>query len=486
MMTVMDETAMNAMNRAGMDGADRADGPNPHLSMILLRTFFLLTFVVVVVVAVSIIAISFTTYEAKARSELTQEAEHTAFLLNDLDGVERTDVLNGQTDATLRFTLIAPDGSVLYESDPASTTQENHANRPEVKEALNEGVSSASRFSNTLQTDTIYAATRLDDGSVIRLAKTRGSLFAFASLMIAPLLFTLALIVGSLILISRFLTRKIMRPLEQIDIAAPVPGRSYAEIIPTIDRINKQQLQLREQNEKLQRAEGLRRDFSANVSHEMKTPLHVISGYAELMAEGDVPPEKMKEFASLIYDEAQDMRRLIDDVLVLSRLDEPVTDQQDGSQQEMVAIDMLNVVSTAVARLQPLADERGVTLQVRGAKTFIRGDRALLDQMTMNLISNAIRYNKPNGTVDIEVAARGTYTVLRVSDTGIGIPDEDQEKIFQRFYRVDKSRSRETGGTGLGLAIAKHAAQFHHGTISVTSTLGQGSTFEVELPDSMN
>lgn len=463
---------------AKTDGdATQKNGSNPSLALILFRTLFLFTFTVVVIVAASLIAVSFATYETEARSNLVQEAENAAAILNNASQEERLSILNQQTVDSVRFTLVAPDGEVLFESNVVPGAQGNHANRPEVKAAVKNGASSVARFSDTLQTDTIYAAARLDDGSVIRLSETRGSLFAFVSPMAAPLLVALMLIAVLLALISRALTRKIMAPLQRIDIMSPAPERSYAEIIPAIDKINKQQRLLKEQNEKLQKAEQVRRDFSANVSHEMKTPLHVISGYAEIMAAGNVPHEKVKDFALLIYDEAQDMRRLIDDVLVLSRLDEPIV-----GHKQMVTLDIMDIASEAAVKLKPLADKQGISIDVRGESAVIKGDHALLDQMTTNLISNAIHYNKPAGKVDVVVTPCDSSVILQVSDTGIGIPEQDREKIFERFYRVDKSRSRETGGTGLGLAIAKHAAIFHGGTITVQSIMGEGSTFEVRIP----
>lgn len=456
---------------------DTASDSSPRLSLTLFRTFFLYTFIVVIVMAASLIAISFATYENEARANLVQEAENAASVLNGLDQADQLELLSKQTKDAVRFTLIAPGGEVLFESTDSEHPQESHADRPEVKAALNEGASSVVRFSDTLQTDTIYAAVRLSDGSVIRLSETRGSIFSFIVPMSIPLLIALTAIAGLLALISKALTRKIMRPLEHIDMASPIPEGSYAEMLPTIDRINKQQRQLKEQNVELQRAERIRHDFSANVSHEMKTPLHVISGYAEIMASGNVPSEKMREFASLIYDEAQDMRSLIDDVLTLSRLDEPV-----NGHQEMAILNLLDVASEAVGRLRHLAEKHDIAITITGNSAFMKGDHVLLSQMTENLISNAIRYNKPGGSVDVQISSQDGRIMLRVSDTGIGIPEEDQEKIFERFYRVDKSRSRETGGTGLGLAIAKHAAAFHHGNLTVKSVLGKGSTFEATFP----
>lgn len=241
-------------------------------------------------------------------------------------------------------------------------------------------------------------------------------------------------------------------------------------------------------------AESLRRDFSANVSHEMKTPLQVISGYAELMANGMVPPEDMQKFSALIYQEAQAMRALIDDVLVLSHLDE-----KPLGADEATVVDLATLANHAVSRLEKPAADAAVTILLETQPAKVRGNETLLEQMIYNLVENAIRYNRPNGQVRVEVSTEeepdaptaiatdvesspARFAIVRVTDTGPGIPPEAREKIFERFYRLDKSRSKETGGTGLGLAIVKHAAQHHAGSVEVTSEEGTGSTFTVRLP----
>lgn len=235
----------------------------------------------------------------------------------------------------------------------------------------------------------------------------------------------------------------------------------------------------RSRNEELAWAEKMRRDFTANVSHEMKTPLQVISGYAELMANGLVPPEDIPRFAQLIYDESQAMRALIDDVLVLSRLDEVAP-----SSEEATVVDLEPVVNHVAERLAKPARDAGVALRLQLAPVEVRGNETLLEQMIYNLVENGIRYNHPGGLVIVEVyqEAAPSVAVVRVSDTGAGIPTDKREKVFERFYRLDKSRSKETGGTGLGLAIVKHAALYHGGDVSVESQEDKGTCFTVRLP----
>lgn len=229
-------------------------------------------------------------------------------------------------------------------------------------------------------------------------------------------------------------------------------------------------------NKELARAEKMRREFSANVSHEMKTPLQVISGYAELMANGLVPPEDVPRFAQLIYEEAQAMRALIDDVLVLSRLDEVAP-----AAEEATAVDIAVVAHHVVQRLAKLAADAGVTVALRTDPVVIQGNETLLEQMIYNLVENAIRYNREEGRVLVEVYEEDA-AVIRVNDTGAGIPADKLEKIFERFYRLEKSRSKELGGTGLGLAIVKHAALYHGGDVTVESEEDAGTRFTVRLP----
>lgn len=326
------------------------------------------------------------------------------------------------------------------------------------------------------------------------------------------------LIVGTVLAfaVSRALTSSIMRPLDELDPAEPWKASVYAEMQPLLARIDSQQRTLRAQNEELAQAESMRRDFSANVSHEMKTPLQVISGYAELMENGLVPPEDVPRFAGLIYQESQAMRALINDVLILSRLDELPPDAAAAA-----PVEVLGVARRAADRLAKLAEERDVSVEVAGAPTTVAGNEGLMEQMLYNLIENAIRYNEPGGQVRVEVSSEAAASaagagavaeegaragtdaasvaisaagepsgkedvsptvVVRVADDGPGIPEDQREKIFERFYRLEKSRSKETGGTGLGLAIVKHGAQRHGGTIEVGGEEGRGATFTLRFP----
>lgn len=240
-------------------------------------------------------------------------------------------------------------------------------------------------------TDTLYAAAPLSDGSVIRLAETRDSIVAFfANGLMVPVAFTLLAAVALVLALSRLLTRHLMRPLDRIDASSPLQGGGYAEMAPLLERIDSQQRTLRAQNQELALAESLRRDFSANVSHEMKTPLQVISGYAELMANGMVPPDEVRKFGSVIYQESQAMRALINDVLILSRLDEKAL-----AADEAAPVNLASVAERAAGRLESLAREADVAVGLQLQPAQVQGNETLLEQMIHNLVENAIRYNRP-------------------------------------------------------------------------------------------
>lgn len=458
----------------------------PSLSGRIFRSILVFTLVGIVAFALALAAIFYVSLEHKAADDLLAQAHRAAIYLDGTEPDQRRAVLEEQFDGNVRYTLIGADGTVLFDSSAntgSSPQMENHSNRPEVQAALADGEGATSRFSATVGTDTLYAAAPLSDGSVIRLAETRDSIVAFfANGLMVPVAFTLLAAVVLVLALSRLLTRNLMRPLDRIDVSAPLENAAYAEMEPLLRRIDSQQRTLRAQNAELALAESLRRDFSANVSHEMKTPLQVISGYAELMANGMVPAEEVRNFGGVIYQESQAMRALINDVLILSRLDEKALGSEEAS-----AVNLASVADRAVKRLEKLAQDTGVSVQLSTQPIEVHGNETLLEQMIHNLVENAIRYNRVGGHVMVEVSteadAEGHATaVVRVSDTGPGIPADAQEKVFERFYRLDKSRSKETGGTGLGLAIVKHAALHHGGSVTLESEENQGARFTVHLP----
>lgn len=483
-----------------------------------------------------------------------------------------------------RITWIGTDGSVLYDSASDAGDMENHLEREEVKEALAKGYGESSRYSSTLTERYLYSAKRLPDGTVIRLSVTQKSLLVLTLGMLQPIIIIFAVaVILSAVLASR-LSKKIVNPLNELNLDQPLDNDGYDELSPLLHRIDTQQKQIKSQKEELERRqsefeavtggmtegivllnqkgiilsinraasklldtdslavgkdilsvnrslaltelldkakngkyaetvielgngkyqldaspvfsnneligmailfldvtekeknEQMRREFTANVSHELKTPLHTISGCAELMANGMVKEEDITKFSAQIYKEAGRMIQLVEDIIKLSRLDEG---EDDMKREET---DLFALADHAVTALKPEGEKAGVGIELRGESAVLYGIPQLLDSIVYNLCDNAIKYNRKGGFVSVTVKNEDECVLLSVSDTGIGIPKEAQVRIFERFYRVDKSHSGEIGGTGLGLSIVKHAARLHGAEIGLQSVVGSGTTVTVKFP----
>ena len=495
-----------------------------------------------------------------------------------------TDYLSRLTADRCRLTWIAADGSVLYDTRTDAESLENHASRAEVSQALTTGTGESTRYSSTLMEKTMYYAQRLDDGTVLRISISRATVGMIAVGMIQPLLIVLivALILSGLL--ARRLSRRIVDPLNSLDLEHPLDNDAYEELSPLLKRIHRQhveiQTRLRELREKTDEftqitgsmreglvlldehgsilsinaaaqtlfgadaqcvgrdfltversheisaaiqaavtdghsevraeragrvyqfdisritsdgkllgtvilafdnteqefAERNRREFTANVSHELKTPLQGIIGSAELIENGMVRPDDLPRFVGHIHAEAARLVTLIDDIIRLSQLDE-------GDAMPTEPVDLLAVSQEAAENLHDAAAARDVTVSVTGQPSVIPGVRRLLYEVVYNLCDNAIKYNRGGGRVDVTVAADAGGSSITVADTGIGIAPEHQSRVFERFYRVDKSHSKASGGTGLGLSIVKHAVQYHHGRIELESTPGTGTTIRVVFPN---
>ena len=493
------------------------------------------------------------------------------------------DYLDGLSSAN-RITWIDAGGTVLFDNQADPAQMENHADREEVRAALESETGTASRYSTTLSQRTLYFAQRLADGTVLRVSSEQRSLPSLLLSMVQPILIILVLAVALSAVLASRLFKHIIKPVLAIDLEHPEDSDTYEELTPLLSRIKQQNqtiaqqmAQLRQkQNEftaitenmsegfllldrqgrilshnsgalrllhaaapeerasyltlnrterfrqavdaaltgrrdeqlvdlggrccqllanpviqdgqvagavlvildvtEREQREELRREFTANVSHELKTPLTSISGIAEIIKGGLVKPQDIPGFADDIYGEAQRMIRLVEDILRLSQLDE------GGSSLQTEEVDLYHLAQEVAGRLTPAAVKGQVTLEVTGGPVRISGVRQLLDEMISNLCDNAIKYNRPGGRVTISVSRSDRGAELSVSDTGIGIPPEDQSRVFERFYRVDKSHSRAIGGTGLGLSIVKHAVAYHHGTVQLDSTPGQGTVITVTLP----
>ncbi len=483
-----------------------------------------------------------------------------------------------------RITWIGTNGKVLFDSASEAEEMENHFQREEVKEAFAEGYGEDSRYSSTLTERYLYSAKRLPNGTVLRMSVTQNSLLVLTLGMLQPIcvIFAAAFIL-SVVLASR-LSKKIVKPLNELNLDEPLNNEEYDELSPLLRRIDIQQRQIQRQKKELERKqsefdtvtrgmtegivllnqksailsinraaaqlleastfdagkdiltvnrrpeltellrkaqssghcetvmdfesgiyqlsaspvvsdgkmigtvllmfdatekeknEQIRREFTANVSHELKTPLHAILGSAELMANGMVKTEDIPTFSTRIYTETQRMIRLVEDIIRLSHLDEGAEDMKHEE------TDLLSIADSVVESLKPEAENSGMTMELRGEKTVIQGIPQLLESIVYNLCDNAIKYNRKGGSVSVEVKSDNEFAVLTVSDTGIGIPPEHRERIFERFYRVDKSHSKEIGGTGLGLSIVKHAARLHHAEIDLKSVVEVGTTVTVKFP----
>ena len=494
-----------------------------------------------------------------------------------------TDYLARLTADRYRLTWIAADGSVIYDTKTDAESLENHASRAEVSQALTTGTGESTRYSSTLMEKTMYYAQRLDDGTVLRISISRATVGMIAVGMIQPLLIVLivALILSGLL--ARRLSRRIVDPLNSLDLEHPLDNDAYEELSPLLKRIHRQhveiQTQLRELREKTDEftqitgsmreglvlldehgsilsinaaaqtlfgadaqcvgrdfltiersheisaaiqaavtdghsevraeragrvyqfdisritsdgkllgtvilafdnteqefAERNRREFTANVSHELKTPLQGIIGSAELIENGMVKPDDLPRFVGHIHAEAARLVTLIDDIIRLSQLDE-------GDAMPTEPVDLLAVSQEAAENLHDAAAARNVTVSVTGQPAVLPGVRRLIYEIVYNLCDNAIKYNRDGGRVDVTVAADAGGSSITVADTGIGIAPEHQARVFERFYRVDKSHSKASGGTGLGLSIVKHAVQYHHGRIELESTPGTGTTIRVIFP----
>ena len=393
------------------------------------------------------------------------------------------DFLDGLGNTDYRITWITADGTILYDNEADTLIMENHLEREEIRDALRTGYGESRRYSSTLFERQLYTAQRLPDGTVLRLSITQTTIWNIFLRFLLPLgLILLFEVFMSLLLASR-LSKRIVGPLNELNLDSPLENsgqEAYAEIMPLLKRLDDQHKQLAKDREELEKASLIRQEFTANASHELKTPLHVISGYAELLESGMVPSEESRRlFAGNIRTESQRMSKLVEDIIDLSQLD------GGGVGMTREHTDLYRIAVNAVESLEPTAADAGVTLRVSGESAVIYGVPQVLYSIIYNLCINAIHYSDRGGSALVTVRDFPGYAELSVSDNGIGIPAQDLDRIFERFYRVDKSHSKEVGGTGLGLSIVKHAAKVHDAEISVRSELGKGSVFTVKFPKSL-
>lgn len=399
--------------------------------------------------------------------EIHREADYISKAVQ----ISGTEYLNQMDEvrANTRITWISTEGTVLYDSTEDEHTFENHKNRPEVKKALAKGEGEDIRKSDTIGEEMCYYAEKMPDGTVLRVSRTMNSAMKSAFHILPFMAFMALVMIVTAWLLSKWQIERLIRPINTLDLENPLEQEMYPELQPLLERIE-------QSNKEKEAVAAMRREFSANVSHELKTPLTSISGYAEIMKDGLVRPEDMQHFSEKIYQEASRLITLVEDIIKLSRLDE------GRVELEKEEVDLYELSREIISRLAPQAAKNQVRLELTGESVKYTGIRQILDEMIYNITENAIKYNNPGGRVSVWAGSTLRGKKVVVTDNGIGIPEDQIDRIFERFYRVDKSHSKERGGTGLGLSIVKHGVMLHHGEVHVESKLGEGTRIELVFP----
>ena len=465
----------------------KPEAPRRSLSSRVFATIF--SIAMVIIVAFTVVGTGFIQGRLAelTRSELVNQLDVVSAALDGSD--DEIAMLRHLKLQNARVTLVDTDGTVLYDSDESPAMLPNHKDRPEIEQAFETGSGSSERSSTTLGEVMLYEAKQLEDGRVVRLAQAQSGYMTVLLSVIGPIVCMAAVCIVALFFAARRESRAIIEPLQQVDLDHPKRNaqNAYAEMVPMLERIETQRQELKRQMKVLADNDRMRREFTANVTHELKTPLTTISGYAELIENGLVASEDdLRDFGARIHSEAVRLASLVSDILTLSSLDEAEHGDAEVSKSVLgqnEPVDLARAADSVCQRLEPVAADAHVHLVSQLAPAIVVGVPRLIDELIYNLASNAIRYNREDGSVTVSCGTDGQdRPFVCVSDTGIGIAAEEQAKVFERFYRVDKSRSKARGGTGLGLAIVKHAAVFHGAMIDVKSQLGQGTTITVTFP----
>ena len=517
----------------------------------------------------------FGAFEDSIEKELKSEAGYIAYSVENGD----TDFFSKFSDSDKRVTLIAANGDVIADTQAAASDMDNHADREEVKDALKYGSGTKVRYSETLTEKTIYYAQRLSNGNVLRVSTTQYTIVTIILGLMQPMIIVLVIAMALSFFLSSKVSKKLIQPINSIDLNNPENSDTYEELSPLLHKIINQRRTIDGQIEKAKQVqeefklitenmsegflvidknakllsynsaalklldasaaednvltlnrtsgfidavsnalkgrraentmlhadrtynlianpvfdkesvigaviviidvtetakrEAMRREFTANVSHELKTPLTSISGFAELMKSGGIPEETVVDFSNSIYTEAQRLISLVSDIIKISELDEK------DNRLDRESVNLYELAAEVINRLKPAAEKKNISFMLKGGDTETFGVRSIIDEMIYNLCDNAIKYNKNGGSVTVTVNNDGDKAKISVKDTGIGIPKTQQDRIFERFYRVDKSRSKAEGGTGLGLSIVKHGAMYHNANISVESEIEKGTTMTI-------
>lgn len=540
----------------------------------IFRSSVLVTLFVLLSSIILIMGILYDYFESQLINELKREAFYISRAI-EKDG---TDYLNGMNDENERITLISLDGTVIADTVADTESLENHSERDEVKQAMQNGSGISSRYSDTLTEKIVYYAVKMEDGNILRVSARHYTVVIILLGLIQPILVVALIAILLSMWLCHRLSVKLVEPINKLDLEYPENNETYEELTPLLKKIANQRKTIEEQlknasqkqeefrlitenmnegflvidsemcilthnsaamklldisgtenvlsvnrsqtfRKMLERVlsgvrdesetehdgryyrfianpvfdedrvigavivildvtetvnrEKLRREFTSNVSHELKTPLTSISGFAEIMKSGDTPEEMVIDFSNSIYDEAQRLISLVSDIMKISELDEK------SVVYEKETVDLYALSSEVAERLRAEADKKNVKINVTGDTAEVIGVRKILDEMIYNLCDNAVKYNKNNGIVDIIVNSADSRVKLIVRDTGIGIPQSQQNRVFERFYRVDKARSKSVGGTGLGLAIVKHGAMYHNAEIELESHENVGTSVSI-------
>lgn len=425
----------------------------------------------VIATVIGITIIYYNLFQKQVRADLSVSAK----LLKDTHYFESQNIDTNQIDLSaditeLRVTWIAKDGTVLYDNDATAELLENHYDRPEILKAFEYGIGESVRKSDTMNKDTFYYAVLLNNGTVLRVATNVQSLWSVFMSVAPIIMLIIMLIIAICVIISQLLAKQLLRPIEMM--AENLENADYESPYKELDPLAKM---LRTQHTDILSAAKARQDFTANVSHELKTPLTAISGYAELLEGGMVGEEQQQHFYQEIKKNSDRLLALINDIIRLSELD------RNGQKLAFEELDLYASVKECMDELIINAKQRAIHIALEGESCNICGSRDMIKELIENLAQNAIRYNNPGGKVTITVKKTEGRATLIVKDNGIGIPASEQKRIFERFYRVDKSRSKATGGTGLGLAIVKHIVEIHDAKIELDSAPEVGTTITVKF-----
>ncbi|MGN0298428.1 MAG: ATP-binding protein [Lachnospiraceae bacterium] len=434
------------------------------------KQLLVLAAVAILFTVVSLVFVFYHQFQRQMLWDLRSCADIIEGVLDAVPAEEKSSLLESMGQDSIRITWIDKDGNVLFDNEADVGTMADHSTRPEVRDAMEQGTGESIRVSDTMSRNMFYYARQLQDGSVLRVAAEASSAWGIFLSVTPVSILLLCVLIGICILIARFMTHSFVGEIEKMgeNIEDLHENEVFPELAPFVEKI-------RQQHRDILKNADMRQQFTANVSHELKTPLTAISGYSELIENQMVPESEIPRFAKEIHRSANRLLTLINDIIKLSELDS--IDNQVILQKQ----DLYQAVCQCVEQLQINAQNRNISLYVTGNTCYINANKEMLDEVIFNLCDNAIRYNNDGGSVYVSAEQTENEVILRVKDTGIGIAPRHQKHIFERFYRVDKSRSKSTGGTGLGLAIVKHIVAQHGAEMSLVSEEGKGTEITIKF-----